>query len=488
MKVSLGFSQVGNLDTSFTLLSSNLYDYKNPQFDKSGSSINYSIRDCIFAYEKWSTSYKSNIAVRFMKYNSLSPEIELTSDTLLNINPSVAYRTSSAENNPGAIVFQSNRNGNNDIYYSYYNSSDWSNPTAITNDTSDETNPCIIPYSYNNIPCYLLSYKKGNDIFVKNFFNGVWLSEVNISSSDTLECSSPTLTKDVISMSRFYLAYQQNNIGYYSIIYHPLQIASDGSISIQNRIIVDQTGFQKYIRFSNGINNSILNYDYISSGIKNYYSAIITGNAYVVWNQSASFGGDNFGGTGSSHGDITLDNISGYSLCAWVRKVVDSTQVVISPNIVLANTRKFYVGNLQTQTFINTSTKLVLGQQNLFRIRILWEKQINGRTALIESFRDMYLTGINNGITIPEKFSLSQNYPNPFNPATNLEFRISELGFVSLKIYDVLGNEIATLVNERKTPGSYSVKWNASNFSSGIYFYKLIAGEFSETRRMLLLK
>ncbi|HMS64387.1 MAG TPA: agmatine deiminase family protein [Ignavibacteria bacterium] len=85
-------------------------------------------------------------------------------------------------------------------------------------------------------------------------------------------------------------------------------------------------------------------------------------------------------------------------------------------------------------------------------------------------------------------FMLSQNYPNPFNPVTNLEFGISELGFVSLKVYDILGNEVATLVNEKKNSGIYRVKFDGSNLSSGIYFYKLEAGNFTETKRMILLK
>jgi photosystem II stability/assembly factor-like uncharacterized protein len=93
------------------------------------------------------------------------------------------------------------------------------------------------------------------------------------------------------------------------------------------------------------------------------------------------------------------------------------------------------------------------------------------------------LTGIQNvnNFSIPEKFSLSQNYPNPFNPSTNLEFGISELGFVSLKVYDVLGNEVATLVNETKPAGNYNYQFSTVNYqlSSGIYFYSLsVDGDF----------
>ena len=91
-------------------------------------------------------------------------------------------------------------------------------------------------------------------------------------------------------------------------------------------------------------------------------------------------------------------------------------------------------------------------------------------------------------IGVPEKYSLSQNYPNPFNPVTRLGFGISNPGFVSLKVYDILGNEIKTLVNEIKSAGYYEIEFNGSDLSSGIYFYTLEAGSFRETKRMLLVK
>jgi len=90
--------------------------------------------------------------------------------------------------------------------------------------------------------------------------------------------------------------------------------------------------------------------------------------------------------------------------------------------------------------------------------------------------------------TSPNVFSLYQNYPNPFNPTTTINYKISELGFVTLKVYDVLGNEIETLVNEEKSSGSYEVDFDASGLTSGIYFYKLQTGYFIDTKKMILLK
>jgi len=91
-------------------------------------------------------------------------------------------------------------------------------------------------------------------------------------------------------------------------------------------------------------------------------------------------------------------------------------------------------------------------------------------------------------IGVPDKFYLSQNYPNPFNPTSNLEFGISELGFVSLKVYDGLGNEVAVLVNESKAPGYYNVQFDGSKLSSGIYFYRLESNGLVQTKRMMMVK
>lgn len=93
----------------------------------------------------------------------------------------------------------------------------------------------------------------------------------------------------------------------------------------------------------------------------------------------------------------------------------------------------------------------------------------------------------NNTVT-PDKFALGQNYPNPFNPSTTIDFAIPQNSNVSIRIYDAKGQEVDVLANSEYTAGSYSVKWNAGNFSSGVYFYRIEAGSFTETKKLLLVK
>ena len=117
-------------------------------------------------------------------------------------------------------------------------------------------------------------------------------------------------------------------------------------------------------------------------------------------------------------------------------------------------------------------------------------KGINGATSQDEGFLLAIngISSVNDMQRIPNEFILKQNYPNPFNPSTTIKYQIPENGFVSLKVYDVLGNEITTLVNEEKLAGSYEVEFNAEGLTSGIYFYKLQFNSFTETKKMILMK
>jgi len=89
---------------------------------------------------------------------------------------------------------------------------------------------------------------------------------------------------------------------------------------------------------------------------------------------------------------------------------------------------------------------------------------------------------------LPTSFSLQQNYPNPFNPTTTINYSVPKTSMVTIRVFDVLGREVATLVNENKPVGNYSVQFNANKLTSGVYFYKMEAGSFTQTKKIVLLK
>jgi hypothetical protein len=95
---------------------------------------------------------------------------------------------------------------------------------------------------------------------------------------------------------------------------------------------------------------------------------------------------------------------------------------------------------------------------------------------------------VKNKTLSPGNYTLEQNYPNPFNPSTNIKYELPKNSFVKIVVFDMLGREVEALVNEKLSPGSYSIDWNASQYPSGVYFYRLTTEGFSETKKMILLK
>ncbi len=131
-----------------------------------------------------------------------------------------------------------------------------------------------------------------------------------------------------------------------------------------------------------------------------------------------------------------------------------------------------------------------------FRFRIYpWYKSSSASNSKYFLMQNVSISGTTTPATsvesvdqIPTEFSLAQNYPNPFNPSTNISYSLNKAGMTKLTVYNIIGQEITTLVNDYKNAGNYSVTFNATNLPSGMYIYRLISGEQSMTRKMLLIK
>ena len=120
------------------------------------------------------------------------------------------------------------------------------------------------------------------------------------------------------------------------------------------------------------------------------------------------------------------------------------------------------------------------------------QDMVSGNTGVLKSWciELNYQTVLGNieTVEIPNNYSLKQNYPNPFNPVTTIKYGIPKGSNVFLRIYDVMGREVAILVNEQKNAGVHSVGFNSENLSSGVYFYKIEAGNFTDVKKMVLVK
>ena len=197
-----------------------------------------------------------------------------------------------------------------------------------------------------------------------------------------------------------------------------------------------------------------------------------------------------------------LGNIqAGDSLTFWLRKLgvyFDHFQVMISTTTpttgamtIVVDTMTFYANDSGYVFHKYNIGSLVPPGSNIYVGFKEWvdSTEINGASFSLDLIKSTaQVVEVKNINGIPAQYNLSQNFPNPFNPSTHIEYSIAKKGFVSLIIYDVLGKEIAVIVNESKNAGNYTVSFNASKLSSGVYYYKIQSGEFSDKKMMILLK
>ncbi|MEM4325836.1 MAG: T9SS type A sorting domain-containing protein [Candidatus Pacearchaeota archaeon] len=170
------------------------------------------------------------------------------------------------------------------------------------------------------------------------------------------------------------------------------------------------------------------------------------------------------------------------------KKIIAAEYYIKYNNSIKTSISPMTIINLppNSHTFITTSGNLfpLLPNDSVF-VRVqdeeyLWSEWY-GTTNLATKIDEEF-------IELPKIFSLFQNFPNPFNPLTKIKFSIPKTSFVNIIVYDILGREITTLINEEKLPGIYEVEFNATNLPSGIYFCRMLSDKYSETKKMILLK
>jgi len=213
-------------------------------------------------------------------------------------------------------------------------------------------------------------------------------------------------------------------------------VSTEGIICLAvlgNNIFAGTNGNGIYLSTNNGIN-----WTQTALSGKGVYSFAVLGNNIFA---------------GTTNSGVYLSTNSGTN---WTQKNEGFTSLSVIYSLLITN-NYIFAGGFQFSAWRRPLSELIVGVKNI-------------------------------SSDIPSGFLLSQNYPNPFNPTTNIRYEIPNSGFVKLIIFDALGREVETLVNEQQSVGVYEVTWNASQFPSGIYFYKLATEGFSETKKMILLK
>ena len=235
-----------------------------------------------------------------------------------------------------------------------------------------------------------------------------------------------------------------------------------------------------------GTNNTHI---YKTYNLLNWTAQITTGqvNSYAVWFNNSTTGmtggtgtlittdgGDNWAATSSPlPGTANISGITGLSDSWWV--IRQGTAIYYSPNNGTSWSTEYTapLGNFRHIAKARIGTNI-----------ILWGVRSNGGISKNEI--PVGVAPITN--RIPAAFKLMQNYPNPFNPSTNIRFDLPFSGYLKLVVFDAIGREVSVLIDSRFEAGSYEVDFDGSSLTSGVYFYKLTSGEFSETKKMILSK
>ncbi len=285
-----------------------------------------------------------------------------------------------------------------------------------------------------------------SNIYVGTYYDGIWISNDNGANflHDTNGLYQSNIVNTIFisdsnvlagtNSSGIYLSsnngknWNQSNKGLTNLDVHTL-ISSFGNIlaGTDNGVFLSTDNGADWIQVNNGLTDSSV---YSFASVANY--------VFCGTNNGGIFVTTNYGGKWISIADsLTSYNISALAL---------------------------------------SGSNIIAGSSNGF----IWYRTL----------ANMIISGVNEGQNnLPYQFALYQNYPNPFNPSTIISYSVPKSSLVSIKVYDILGKEVETLVNENKSAGNYSVQFNASSkFASGVYLYRMQAGSFVETKKLILLK
>jgi hypothetical protein len=425
----------------------------------------------------WEDNRDGNYEIYYKR--SIDGGVSWGADTrLTNDSAASQFLSVSVSGSAVHIVWHDNRDGNNEIYYkrSTDDGVSWGADTRLTNNSGDSQFPSA-SVSDSSVHVVWNDLRDGNsEIYSKRSTNGGvnWGADARLTDNAAVS-QFPSVS---VSGSAVNVVWHDNRDGNYEIYY---KHSTDGGVSWgADTRLTNNSAVSRYP--SAAISNSVLHvqwHDNRDGNYEVYYKRSTDGG--VTWET-----------------DKRLTNSSGSSLHPSV-SVSDSTLHIVWHDDRDGNFEIYYIRSTNRgaswgadiQLTSNTATSWypsvsVSGPV----IHVIWH---DNRDVNFEIYYKRDPTGNPFGLQIissevPRDFSLYQNYPNPFNPNTIIRFQITNYKFTSLKVYDILGREIAILVNQQLQPGTYEISWDASNYPSGVYLFELSSDDFKVTKKMVLVK
>ncbi|HRE41934.1 MAG TPA: T9SS type A sorting domain-containing protein [Ignavibacteria bacterium] len=476
------------------------YDDRNPQFGNRVYPTMYALKREFLVFERYINSNQSNIMYFEFSTNGIinSTPINLTTNNSINKNVTLSYNRPMTQSDTAMksclVVWQSNRNGKWDLYgKKYFPALGWTDIT-IDDGTGDKTNPNVI---FLTDSTYLIVYEKNSDIFYReiNTFRNIVSHEINITQTPVTKEFNPVLCNLRYSNSNLCLTFERikpdsTKSLYFSKSEYP-------SVNFNNIVILDTTGDNSKAKYFNDFSSGIFNvvYEKTIQGITKIKCIGIQMNSAIInkkvmndsLNQTKNYTNFQF--------PILVDNgVNTLNSLACMYQVIKNNR----SNLIFAENAAYNFSSINDSIYIGDANAITEITMNMgifipfasFKIYGVYTKDSVNVSSLYMKSKVIYTTSVNKISNItPENFVLNQNYPNPFNAGTKIRFAVKENNaFVNLSVYDVSGRLIKNLVNDKFNAGEYEYLYDAEGLSSGVYFYSLQSGEFSETKRMVLVK
>ncbi len=399
-------------------------------------------------------------------------DTRLTNSSAFSVSSSIAVSGSNVH-----VVWNEERDGNKEIYYkrSADGGINWGTDTRLTNDTAASELPSIA-VSGSNVHIAWEDTRDGNyEIYYKRSTDGGinWGADTRL-TNNSAESEFPSIA---VSGSLVHVVWRDNRDSNSEIYY---KCSTDSGISW-------------------GVDTRLTN----NTGLSLSPSIAVSGsNVHIVWEDTRD---------GNYEIYYKRSTDSGVNWGTDTR-LTYNTENSMAPSIVVSGTHVHFVwydaraGNdeiyykisIDGGTNWGADTRLTNNNNASWLssiavsgslVHVVWRDDRDGNFEIYYKRNPTGNVGIQNLSTeIPIKYSLSQNYPNPFNPRTNIKFSIIKTEHVKLIVYDVMGREVKTLVNDRLQPGTYEASFDGSMLNSEVYFYKLITNGFTATKKMILIK
>jgi hypothetical protein len=422
-------------------------------------------------YGNWELFYKrsTNMGVTW------EADVNLTNyDNLISGFPSIAVF-----GNNVYVVWDDSRDGNNEIYFKQSTDQGltWQTDTRLTDNSAYSLNPSLA-VSGSVLQVVWRDSRDGNaEIYYKRSTDGgiSWEADTRLTDNPSTSANASVAVSDLLVC----VVWEDSRHGN-SEIYFKQSTDGGGNWGADTRLT----------------NNSVNS---------NNPSVAIAGSVvHVIWEDSPEVQPEIYyqrstdgGNTWETETRLTNDqNVSEYPSLTVSGSVLHT---VWSDRSNSSSSEVYYNRSIDGGVNWESNTRLTdtLGLSDFPKIAVsgstvhtIWRDNREGNLEIYyKSNPNGNVTALENiELELPEKFILEQNFPNPFNPSTSIKYAISSMQFVQLKIYDILGNEVDELADEYKPAGRYEVQFDARKLSSGIYFYKLQAGEFISTKKMTLIK